>query len=432
LVRQRYNVKAAAERLLGLYHKTIQTFSVELPSEQYQHRLRAILGELAQANLAEAKRAWELEEYIASLIDHSKRLEAETQASQQYLAEYSQSKEEEIRNLLASNQTIQSEFENLVNYVRKVEFEHAQASKYSRKLESRLEELRARPPEPPPRRGFGLLSLPNVPIPRLSRRLKPSPLPSRVMAITLAKSGTHLLYKILNTLGFRLVYEVPYAYHQGVQLSGGQLTPALALDYSKLVEALLNAGAGDYLQGHLPYTKEHARLLHGLGYQKLVLVRDPRDVAVSFVFHVLNTDHPLKPYFQKLHDFEAQLMTSICGVTPQQTEQEDLFLRPIAERLAVIRRWSEEPNTLELCFEDLIGEKGGGSKTRQLETLRKIEKFLELTLPPQKLAEVAEQAFDPAAITFREGQSGGWKNYFSPQHIEAFEAATLTQDQTKK
>lgn len=248
---------------------------------------------------------------------------------------------------------------------------------------------------------------------------------SRLIAITVAKSGTHLLYKALEGFGISLAYEVPYAYHQGIQLldgSEGSIEDSKLWSlYQEVRESLaaLQPGGNKFSQGHLPFNKINVNLLASFGYSKLVMLRDPRAIAVSFMFHVLNTEHPLKPFFLSLPDNDARLLASIQGVTPSQTGQEEIFLKDVGQRFRVIANWLQQPNTYEIRFEHLIGPQGSGSKAVQITALAELARFLNIRVSSRQLEAIAGRVFDTTSETFRAGQIDGWRKHFKPYHIEA-------------
>jgi len=184
--------------------------------------------------------------------------------------------------------------------------------------------------------------------------------------------------------------------------------------------ATIHPGENKFAQGHLPFNKTNADLLDSLGFTKLVMLRDPRAIAVSFMFHVLNTEHPLKSYFLSLPDNDTRLLASIQGVTPTQTGQANIFLSDVGLRFRTIANWLQLPNTHEIRFENLIGPRGNGSKTSQITSLEKLARFLNIPLSPRQLEAIAGRVFDTTSETFRAGQINGWRKYFKPCHAQAF------------
>ena len=73
-----------------------------------------------------------------------------------------------------------------------------------------------------------------------------------------------------------------------------------------------------------------------------------------------------------------------------------------------------------VLFEDLVGEKGGGSKESQLEVIKAIVKHLDISLTEKEIQENVIDKLFGGTGTFREGKIGAWKNYFTPEHKKLF------------
>lgn len=66
-------------------------------------------------------------------------------------------------------------------------------------------------------------------------------------------------------------------------------------------------------------------------------------------------------------------------------------------------------------FEDLVGERGGGSCAAQRKSIEQICSYLDLDVDKQKIASVQENLFGSSG-TFRKGQIGSWRSEFSEEH----------------
>ncbi len=73
------------------------------------------------------------------------------------------------------------------------------------------------------------------------------------------------------------------------------------------------------------------------------------------------------------------------------------------------------PGVLTIRFEDLVGEKGGGSRERQIRTLKNIAEYLEVPVSQEILGYVADNLFGGGG-TFRKGQINGWKTQFNEKN----------------
>ncbi len=85
--------------------------------------------------------------------------------------------------------------------------------------------------------------------------------------------------------------------------------------------------------------------------------------------------------------------------------------------------WLKHPNAFVVKFEDLCGEKGGGSKIKQAETITNICRHLSISLTKEKLDYIVENLWGDSVYhsrTFRKGKRGAWKEAFLPIHKESF------------
>ena len=265
--------------------------------------------------------------------------------------------------------------------------------------------------------------------------------------ISIAKSGTYLIFKTIHLL----------TNHQSIYRE----TP-LQLEYT-----FAHFPFSDYAS---PNFSERSAIF---------MIRDPRDIIVSMVYHIINHGWPLleKSTFEKFLSlsFDDQLMYLIENDLPQHPLSKALFQasettqqsdslpakleNPIAEeehldpRLEEIKKTAAFLNTplsqdalnmisrelygvestpqrahsLLIRFENLVGEKGGGSLNSQLEELKKIATFLNIPLSQDALSLIADELYGIESIqntalaaTFREGKIGAWRNTFKKEHKEEF------------
>jgi hypothetical protein len=86
----------------------------------------------------------------------------------------------------------------------------------------------------------------------------------------------------------------------------------------------------------------------------------------------------------------------------------------LADAYRSVAAWSGSTRCTLVRFEDLVGEAGGGSATRQHEAVRSIGRGLGLDLDHESIVGVCKRAFDPGSRTFRRGRVGSFRDELSP------------------
>ena len=167
---------------------------------------------------------------------------------------------------------------------------------------------------------------------------------------------------------------------------------------------------GTYMRGHVQHSGAFAALLEEGDFRVLHIVRDPRDVAVSHAHYMLaRPRHPFHRFYQELGDWESRLAFSITGGWVPRAG----YLVSLAERYRLMEAWRVHPAAQTLRFEDLVGERGGGTRSAQLEAL---ERLVELSGGSDRdPAAIAEEIFGGSS-TFRKGKIGGWRDSFAELH----------------
>ena len=244
-------------------------------------------------------------------------------------------------------------------------------------------------------------------------------LPYKLMVTSVPKSGTHLLIEALKNLNeFKRrplalePYHLPSSYRASLERMTGNR----------------------FAWAHLGASDEMVRMVSELGIRLIVVLRDPRDVVVSFVDHVYRIRvHALNSYYDSLPDDESRLIAAIRGA-PRAAYDRDPKLAVAgvydqytgyADIGTVYRnflRWEEIPGTLSIRFEDLIGKRGGGSCELQFDTLKRIISFLGLDYPDCRISEIGSRVFSIKASTFNQGVRCRWRSVFSEPVKQAFKA----------
>jgi hypothetical protein len=172
---------------------------------------------------------------------------------------------------------------------------------------------------------------------------------------------------------------------------------------------------------HVPYSNELAGVFRDLGMKTLLILRDPRDVVVSFALYIpRTTDSPFYNLYQSLTPAERLLVT-IRGREPVQPGEPRV--RGIAECVRSLLPWIDQSFNYTTFFHLLVGPQGGGSLGTQLQELTNIARHLGIRSRHADLYRVAEKAFGGTG-TFRKGSSGDWRSHFSEEHKRVFKETT--------
>lgn len=214
----------------------------------------------------------------------------------------------------------------------------------------------------------------------------------KVLCVSVPKAGTHLLEKALQEI---------------------MQTRAKWLLSEKNIESFKQDK--QELRKHTLYVmhllSDMDLVTNATSFRRILLIRDPRDVMVSFYYHLTSKKAwPFKLQFARAdfynHSFEERMdeMLFYTQNTP-------------VEGIISAAQWMQDPDVLVIRFEDLVGAKGGGSDEVQFETLLKLASFVGYPKTFQEMKEIANRLFG-GTFTFRNGQIGEWKTFFLPHHTE--------------
>jgi len=237
--------------------------------------------------------------------------------------------------------------------------------------------------------------------------LSPAKLPHRVLnradprvfVDSVPKSGTHLLERALclHPRLYRVV--VPTLHATNLRERGG------------LAKVLGRVPAGGMLVAHLDYDPALSQTLRDAQVRMLLMVRDPRDVAVSEAHYALQPAHWMHEHFQKVDDTQERIRLIITGTGP---------LAPLAERVPLHLGW-RDAGALLVRFEDLVGPEGGGELDVQLATLRQIFEHIGVDADDRLVLHVRDRLFSDRSPTFRRGAIGQWRTAFDDETAALFE-----------
>lgn len=237
-----------------------------------------------------------------------------------------------------------------------------------------------------------------------SRLAGPRPDPQsakRMFVNSVPKAGTHLLGLALKAM--------PACKDSGVFLShlghdGNQR------DLADSSATLKRIRSGYFVSGHMPWSLEDGALLEQLGYRTLLLIRDPRDVALSQIDHAV--ERPVNRYHRTLVELptrEAQLAFMLEGGPLVGSSSE---APPFDHYMRSYLLWS---GALVVRFEDLAGMRGGADPDVQITTLCTIATHFQIDLDVRAVNDVVHEMTNAHTPTLRKGQVERWRNEFTPE-----------------
>lgn len=237
---------------------------------------------------------------------------------------------------------------------------------------------------------------------RLRARLTPAGEAPRIFVNSVPKAGTHLLtaeLKRMNGLTSAALHIRP----RFVNAVAGdkQHSRDFILDEAAFDKRVRAVKRGQYFTSHLPWSRELADYLEANKIKTIFIHRDPRAELVSRFHYIMGLKrHHLHYLLAALRDEEERYRLLILG------RDEYPQISSARERLLQFRGWVEDRAVLKVRFEELVGERGGGSAELKADALERIVAFLRLD--ETHIDTLSRTATSPTT-TFREGQIDGWR-----------------------
>jgi hypothetical protein len=232
-----------------------------------------------------------------------------------------------------------------------------------------------------------------------------------ILANSFPKSGTHLLFQVVDGL--------PGATNYGVFLAS--MTSSFRFrerSPENGVQVIRGFVPGEIVRGHLFFDEQIAAELRSKNVVHYFAYRDPRDVVISEAHYLreMNRWHRLAPFFRKLPSTRDAIMLSITGFDPPIP---GLEYPNIAERFARYAGWLGRDDCLPIRFEELAGE------NRYAVVRRMAESYASHCNRPIDIETCVRTMMEGIAPekshTFRSGKKAGWQKEFTATHRETFD-----------
>lgn len=224
--------------------------------------------------------------------------------------------------------------------------------------------------------------------------------------VTLTKSGTHMVVGTLAAPGLLT-----------------QLTGLMPNDHGGVN---LDQDSYNFYHGHISHSLEKQLFSKNKFKKKIFLVRDLRDILVSYSYwlgkdfvHLITEND--KTQFNALPTQQEKMKWIINH------KYDDNSLNPwghsLSKQAKLITKYKDRKDVLIVRFENLVGSQGGGDDELQFLEVKKIAEFINSPLKNDdaKLRAIASSMFGNKTRAFRKGQIGSWKEYFDGDLTALFE-----------
>lgn len=236
--------------------------------------------------------------------------------------------------------------------------------------------------------------------------------------LTIPKSGTHLLIKCIELLSTKKFNNGMHVLSLGAFYFNGDRADknTTLAEFTKQILDLKRTNVFPISHFHLGPLLNQFLITHP-EYATIINIRDLRDTCVSAAFFM--KEQITQEIGSSNFDDHLMYIITMKHIVPS---QKILNIYRNAEEAVL---WYHRENVIVCRFEDLVGEKGGGTRFQQEEQIKMLNRFIGKPLKEKLIQYIGDilfgKEFKPdVSGTFREGQIGSWKKYFKPEHIAAF------------
>ena len=258
--------------------------------------------------------------------------------------------------------------------------------------------------------------------------LKDHPYQSKWYLNGFPKSGLHWVALMLEPVATLMpasngLLSLPWS---GMFRGNSWTTERMPLERWAYIVGLLQPGHSLY--AHCGYSEEVSEYLRLLGVAHIFIYRDPRDVVVSQAYHVLADDddnfhHPDKELYR-----EIKKRDGMEGVIRACIEGVDKY-PGVMERWEQYAGWLGAEWVHKVRFEDMVRDSIAAASGILAYGLRHTAHIfgMKLAVDKKRFGQIARTmvAFGNMvhrSPTFRKGEVGDWREYFTPELIDLMKA----------
>lgn len=228
---------------------------------------------------------------------------------------------------------------------------------------------------------------------------------------SIPKAGTHLLTAELEK--FRELQHSQVMIHKHDIAAGEHWRADTPADMKKLAKMIRGIRGRQIFAGHLYYNKDVIGAVEDIGAKTVFVYRDPRDLIVSMIFYAKGLRrHALHSFMNAREDQFDQVKAIVDG------RSADPLINSMRKALPGYLGFLEDERVCAVSFEDLVGERGGGTFEKKYDALRRVARHCDL--PTDTLKAQAEGAAK-ATATLRKGKANAWGEVLSPKSLQYIE-----------
>ena len=207
-----------------------------------------------------------------------------------------------------------------------------------------------------------------------------------VFLLSIPKSGTHMVIRLLDLMGLsRSPERAPQP---------GTWSTPVGYHYHAPCRDLMRGDWFDPMGRQLLFRSP-----------AIFVYRNPLDIIVSELDWFVRSEHAFSGYLNCCANRSEQLARLIA---------DDTVMGSIRDRINGYVGWMNFNNVISVSYEELVGERGGGSQAEQLDAIWAMQLKLHIGGSPQ---EYGSRLYDQASATFSKGRIGRHMECFEEQHF---------------